>query len=113
MVGFLQTGHGTVEEVRVKLEKELFVYKPDGGWGRKRVLKLGWSGQSRCGKWGQGNWGAKFKTKSQAWSDGTGGWAGLSNSMGAQIDRSNDYQVSRGWNECVKRDEEDVKKPKK
>ncbi len=52
MVGFLQTGHATVEEVRVKLEKELFVYKPDDGWGRKRTLKLGWSWEDRYGKWG-------------------------------------------------------------
>ena len=75
MVGFLQTGHATVEEVRVKLEKELFVYKPDGGWGRKRMLLMGgWSGDDRYGKWGQGNWGAKFKTQAQARAGGSKSW---------------------------------------
>ena len=68
LVGFLQTGHSTVEEVKAKLEKELFAYKPDGGWGRERKLLMGgWRGDDRYGKWGEGNWGAKkFKTQDDA-----------------------------------------------
>ncbi len=36
LVGFIQTGQATVEQVRWNVQKELFAHKPEGGWGARK-----------------------------------------------------------------------------
>ena len=53
LVGFIQTGHATVEQLKLKLQKKLFAYTPGGGWGGKRQIRgYGWYDERVYGKWG-------------------------------------------------------------